>query len=83
MARSARSASAAASKGDDEEADNCSGGRAGAGAVFSHRRYDQLRADGDEDSADLVEQAALRDREWDAWKEDNPRGSGNKMGKRF
>ena len=23
------------------------------------------------------------DREWDAWKEENARGSGNKMGKRF
>ena len=27
--------------------------------------------------------ATMKDREWDNWKEDNPRGWGNKMGKRF
>ena len=43
----------------------------------------QLEADGDEDNARLVEAAVYNDREWDAWKEANPKGSGNKMGKRF
>lgn len=28
-------------------------------------------------------QATIKDREWDAWKEENPRGSGNKMGKKY
>lgn len=28
-------------------------------------------------------QATLKDREWDNWKDENPRGIGNKMGKRF
>lgn len=30
-----------------------------------------------------VFQAAVHDRAWDDWKAENPRGSGNKMGKRF
>eukprot|EP00904_Undaria_pinnatifida_P010363 jgi/Undpi1/6457/HiC_scaffold_20.g08936.m1 len=45
------------------------------------RRYDQLEMDGDEDNEDLVEQAAQQDREWDDWKDNNPRGSGNKANK--
>ncbi|CAM9188329.1 unnamed protein product [Scytosiphon promiscuus] len=45
------------------------------------RRYDQLEMDGDEDNEDLVEQAARYDREWDDWKAENPRGSGNKANK--
>lgn len=47
------------------------------------RRYDQLLCDGDEDDEDAVEQAAYNDRAWDDWKESNPKGSGNKAGKRF
>lgn len=47
----------------------------------SRRRYDQLEMDGDEDDEDLVEQAARYDREWDDWKAENPRGSGNKANK--
>lgn len=49
----------------------------------SRRRYDQLEKDGDEDNEDLVEQAARYDREWDDWKDDHPRGSGNKANKRI
>lgn len=37
--------------------------------------------DGDEDDAELVEQAAHYDRAWDDWKAENPRGSGNKANK--
>ena len=47
----------------------------------TRRRYDQLVMDGDEDDAELVEQAAHYDRAWDDWKADNPRGSGNKANK--
>lgn len=47
------------------------------------RRYNQLVADGDEDVEELVDQAVHADREWDAFKEANPRGWGNKMGKRY
>ena len=47
------------------------------------RRYNQLVADGDEDDLDLVDEAILEDRKWDDWKDENPRGWGNKMGKRF
>lgn len=46
------------------------------------RRYDELVKDGMEDNQDLVDASAKLDREWDDWKEDNPRGSGNKMGDR-
>lgn len=47
----------------------------------TRRRYDQLVMDGDEDDAELVEQAAQYDRAWDDWKAENPRGSGNKANK--
>ena len=47
------------------------------------RRYEHLVRDGDEDNAELVEEAAHADREWDAWKEENPKGWGNRQGKRF
>ncbi|KAJ1416541.1 TAP42-like protein [Ochromonadaceae sp. CCMP2298] len=53
------------------------------GAAKSGRRFKQLEADGDEGDEDLMDQATMKDREWDEWKADNPRGWGNKMGKRF
>lgn len=46
------------------------------------RRYEDLVRDGMEDNAELVEASAKLDREWDAWKDENPRGSGNKMANR-
>jgi immunoglobulin-binding protein 1 len=46
------------------------------------RRYEYLVRDGMEDNADLVDASAKLDREWDDWKDENPRGSGNKMGDR-
>ena len=46
------------------------------------RRYEQLAKDGMEDNSDLVDASAKLDREWDEWKEANPKGSGNKMGDR-
>ena len=49
---------------------------------FMPRRYDQLVRDGMEDDADLVEKSAVLDRRWDDWKDENPRGGGNKMGER-
>lgn len=44
------------------------------------RRYEQLVKDGLEDRADLVDASADLDRKWDDWKDENPRGSGNKRG---
>ena len=46
------------------------------------RRYDQLVRDGMEDNADLVDASAQLDRAWDNFKDENPRGCGNKMGDR-
>lgn len=46
------------------------------------RRYEYLVRDGMEDNVDLVDASAKLDREWDDWKDENPRGSGNKMGDR-
>jgi len=46
------------------------------------RRYDQLVKDGLEDNADLVDAGAQLDRDWDDFKDANPRGWGNKMGDR-
>mmetsp|Transcript_15013 Transcript_15013/g.25046 ORF Transcript_15013/g.25046 Transcript_15013/m.25046 type:complete len:386 (+) Transcript_15013:2596-3753(+) len=53
------------------------------GAAVAGRRYKQLVEDGDEDDEDLVDKAVMKDRDWDDWKDENPRGWGNKMGKRF
>ena len=46
------------------------------------RRYEDLVRDGMEDNADLVDASAKLDRDWDDWKDENPRGSGNKMANR-
>ena len=47
------------------------------------RRYNQLVKDGDEDDTHLVDLATIEDRNWDEFREANPRGWGNKAGKRF
>ena len=44
------------------------------------RRYEQLVKAGLEDNADLVDASAPLDRAWDKFKDENPRGSGNKRG---
>lgn len=44
------------------------------------RRYELLKRDGMEDNVDLVDASAALDRRWDDWKDENPRGSGNKRG---
>lgn len=54
-----------------------------AGNLSEPRRYAQLEEEGKEDDARLVEEAAYQDRTWDDWKDAHPRGSGNKLGKRF
>jgi immunoglobulin-binding protein 1 len=41
------------------------------------RRYEDLERDGMEDNAELVDASATLDRDWDDWKNENPRGSGN------
>jgi immunoglobulin-binding protein 1 len=46
-------------------------------------KYRDLVAAGEEDDAELMDQATIEDRNWDNWKDENPRGWGNKMGKRF
>lgn len=44
------------------------------------RRYEFLVRDGLEDDAELVDASADLDRAWDNFKDENPRGSGNKRG---
>ena len=51
-------------------------------SIYKPKRYDQLVKDGLEDNEELVEASAQLDREWDDWKEENPRGCGNKMSER-
>jgi hypothetical protein len=46
------------------------------------RRYEELVRDGMEDNMELVDASAKLDRDWDEWKDQNPRGSGNKMANR-
>jgi hypothetical protein len=36
----------------------------------------------DEDDADAVDQATLKAREWENWKDENPKGAGNTMGRK-
>ncbi|KAL7519360.1 hypothetical protein ACHAWX_004126 [Stephanocyclus meneghinianus] len=67
---------------DEAIARSASQKEAEAKAKFMPRRYDQLVRDGMEDDADLVEKSAALDRRWDDWKDENPRGSGNKMAER-
>jgi len=50
--------------------------------MYLPKRYEELAKDGMEDNAELVEASAKLDRDWDEWKDQNPRGSGNKMGNR-
>lgn len=47
------------------------------------RSYQQLEEQGKEDNEELVDQATEYERYWDNWKEHNPKGAGNKMGKLF
>jgi immunoglobulin-binding protein 1 len=47
------------------------------------RRYSELYAAGEEDNEALVDEATLKDRDWDNWKDENKKGSGNKANKRF
>jgi immunoglobulin-binding protein 1 len=51
-----------------------------AGKMHEPRRYEQLIKDEMEDDADLVDASAALDRNWDEFKDENPRGSGNKRG---
>mmetsp|Transcript_26882 Transcript_26882/g.63006 ORF Transcript_26882/g.63006 Transcript_26882/m.63006 type:complete len:155 (+) Transcript_26882:3-467(+) len=44
------------------------------------RRYEFLVKDGLEDDDDLVDASAPLDRDWDDFKDENPKGSGNKRG---
>lgn len=50
--------------------------------VFQPKRYEELVRDGMDDNDELVEASAKLDRDWDDWKDQNPRGSGNKMANR-
>jgi immunoglobulin-binding protein 1 len=56
--------------------------QAEAGKVNEPRRYEELIRDGLEDNTELVDASAQLDRDWDDWKDENPRGSGNKMANR-
>lgn len=47
------------------------------------RKSRQLLADGEEDDIALADVATVEDRRWDDWKDSNPKGWGNKMGKRY
>ena len=69
--------------GDLQRADAMERAQREAEAPTGPRRHRQLVQDGDEDDVLLDEQATMEDRRWDDWKDNNPRGWGNKMGKRF
>uniref|UniRef100_A0A7S4AX10 TAP42-like protein n=1 Tax=Pseudo-nitzschia australis TaxID=44445 RepID=A0A7S4AX10_9STRA len=56
--------------------------QAEADRVHQPKKYEDLVRDGLEDNAELVDASAKLDRDWDDWKDQNPRGSGNKMANR-
>mmetsp|Transcript_16702 Transcript_16702/g.38562 ORF Transcript_16702/g.38562 Transcript_16702/m.38562 type:complete len:151 (+) Transcript_16702:1-453(+) len=56
--------------------------QAAAERMYQPKRYKDLVKDGMEDNAELVDASAKLDRNWDDWKDQNPRGSGNKMANR-
>jgi hypothetical protein len=43
------------------------------------RRYGELVRDGMDDNAELVDASTKLEQDWDKWKDQNPRGSANKM----
>jgi hypothetical protein len=47
------------------------------------KKYAQLEEEGLEDDEELVDKATIRDRNWNDWCDDNPKGIGNKAGKIF
>ena len=47
------------------------------------KKYAQLEEEGLEDDEELVDKATVRDRAWDDWTDENPKGIGNKAGKLF
>jgi immunoglobulin-binding protein 1 len=50
--------------------------------ILRPKRYEQLVKEGKEDDGALVDLSADVDRKWDDWKDENPKGSGNKLGDR-
>jgi immunoglobulin-binding protein 1 len=50
--------------------------------ILRPKRYEQLVKEGKEDDPTLVELSTDVDRRWDDWKDEHPKGSGNKMGDR-
>jgi immunoglobulin-binding protein 1 len=56
--------------------------RTEANRKYEPRRYEELVRDGMEDNSVLVDASTKLDRDWDDWKDSNPRGSGNKMANR-
>ena len=46
-------------------------------------RYEELVKEGKEDEEDLMDLATKEDRKWDNWKDENTKGSGNTIGKRY
>mgnify|MGYP006087388529 CR=1 FL=1 len=51
-----------------------------AAALEKPRRYEYLVRDGLEDDHAKVDASAALDQKWDDWKDENPKGSGNKKG---
>ena len=48
--------------------------------MFPLKMFTKMSKSEMEDRADLVDASAALDRKWDDWKDENPRGSGNKRG---
>jgi len=50
--------------------------------ILRPKRYEQLVKEGKEDDPTLVDLSVDVDRKWDDWKDEHPKGSGNKLGDR-
>lgn len=46
-----------------------------------HKEHEQNKSDSDSDKEEVDEKKKKKAREWDDWKDEHPKGSGNRMGK--
>jgi immunoglobulin-binding protein 1 len=46
-----------------------------------HKEFEKNKSDDDSDKEEVDDKKKKKAREWDDWKDENPKGSGNRMGK--
>lgn len=46
-------------------------------------QHEREKSDDDSDKEEVADKKTKKAREWDDWKDDHPKGSGNRMGKNY